>query len=54
MKYRKNKFYKGKIVLIVLVVVAMIFSGYFGYNLFREHQYIATVVIDPGHGGYDV
>ncbi len=32
----------------------MIFSGYFGYNLFREHQYIATVVIDPGHGGYDV
>ena len=51
MKYRKTKFYKGKIVLIVLVVVAMIFSGYFGYNLFREHQYIATVVIDPGHGG---
>ena len=54
MKYRKNKFYKGKIILIVLVIVAMIFSGYFGYNLFREHQYIATVVIDPGHGGYDV
>lgn len=54
MKHRKNKFYTGKIILTLLVVFALIFSGYFGYNLFREHQYIATIVIDPGHGGYDV
>lgn len=54
MKLRKNKIYTGKIILTLLVVFALIFSGYFGYNLFREHQYIATIVIDPGHGGYDV
>lgn len=54
MKHRKKKLYKGKIILIILMVAALIFSGYFGYNLFRKSQYIATIVIDSGHGGYDV
>lgn len=44
----------GLYILIPLVIVALTFSGLFAYRLFRESQYIATVVIDPGHGGYDV
>lgn len=40
--------------MILIVGCAIIFAGIFGYQLFRENQYIATVLIDPGHGGYDV
>lgn len=40
--------------MICIVSCAILFTGVFGYRLFRENQYIATVMIDPGHGGYDV
>ena len=40
-----------KKIFIVWLVILSILTGFF---LYREHSYIATVMIDPGHGGYDV
>lgn len=40
--------------MILIVGCAFIFSAIFGYQLFKETKTIATVMIDPGHGGYDV
>ena len=40
-----------KKILIVWILILSIVTGFF---LYREHSYIATVMIDPGHGGYDV
>ena len=40
-----------KKILIVWLIILSILTGFF---LYREHSYIATVMIDPGHGGYDV
>lgn len=36
------------------MIASIVFAGFFGYRLFRESKYIATVMIDAGHGGYDV
>ena len=51
-KIMKHKI--GKWILSFLIIISLIFSGYYGYHLFKENQYIATIVIDAGHGGYDV